>query len=728
MINTEDTAVMSTVLHEADEYLAAGYYEDPDASPLRRMARGLRRHFEHAPLPEWNGEVLYPTGHTSLPLNHAAVRFSYSFSLTLNTDRLADKIHASPNGAGEVLKAVESDLRNMYRIGWVAIPGEYSLGGGGYTHSIINFGRILREGLSGYAVRLERYAANNDDPNKADFYSAMQDVIEGLITLNYRIRNLIEAMVIADPDLKHPGLELLAALEQAPLNPARNFYEAIVGANLMWYVDGCDDLGRFDQDLGPYLEADLDRKPGKGVVSREDALSLVRMLWRNVDVNSGWNVALGGSDVNGNAAYNTLTELCLEAVAGLRRPNVALRVRQDMPDRIFDRAVEAIASGCGLPAMYNEEGYLNALPRIFPDIGADVAHYAFGGCTETMVHGRSNVGSIDGGLNLLGVLSETIRKHLPSVETFEAFMETALADIRDTLVRVIECVNKDQRLKAEFQPQPLRTLLIDDCLERGVEYNAGGARYNSGVINLGGLANVADSLAAIRDLVFGGRVSARDMIAALEADFDAAAGHDGVLRLIRSCPKFGNDDDRVDDIAVRVATEAFEEIRSHRTWRGDTTFEPACIMFVTYAFAGETVPATPDGRRSGEPVADSIGAMQGRDTHGPTAMLQSVAKLPLHDAIGTPIVNIRFARDLFNTHEGREKFKSIVRAYFAMGGMQLQVSVIDQAAICDAILHPDRHADLIVRIGGYSEYFNNLTPELKQSVLERTEHILSGQR
>ena len=334
---TEDTTTMSAVLHEAGEYLAAGYYDDPDASPLRRMARGLHRHFEHAPLPEWNGEALYPTGHTSLPLDcDAAVRFSYSFSLTLNTERLADKIHASPNGAAETLKAVESDLRDMYRIGWVAIPGEYSLGGGGYTHSIINFGRILREGLSGYAARLEGYAANNPDPQKADFYSAMQDVIEGLITLNYRIRDLIEAMVAANPALKDTGRGLLAALEQAPLNPAQTFYEAIVAANLMWYVDGCDDLGRFDQDLGPYLEADLGRESGRGVVGREEALSLVRTLWRNVDVNTGWNAALGGSDENGNAAYNTLTELCLEAVAGSRRPNVALRVRQDMPDRIFD--------------------------------------------------------------------------------------------------------------------------------------------------------------------------------------------------------------------------------------------------------------------------------------------------------------------------------------------------------------------------------------------------------
>ena len=148
-------------------------------------------------------------------------------------------------------------------------------------------------------------------------------------------------------------------------------------------------------------------------------------------------------------------------------------------------------------------------------------------------------------------------------------------------------------------------------------------------------------------------------------------------------------------------------------------------MFVTYAWAGQGVPATPDGRLRGEPIADSIGPMQGRDTRGPTAMLRSVCKLPLGDAIGTPILNLRLAPEILRTTEGRRKFEALVRSYFAMGGMQIQVTVVDGEVLRDAIAHPERHGDLIVRIGGYSEYFNNLSPELKASVLLRTEHDLS---
>jgi formate C-acetyltransferase len=192
--------------------------------------------------------------------------------------------------------------------------------------------------------------------------------------------------------------------------------------------------------------------------------------------------------------------------------------------------------------------------------------------------------------------------------------------------------------------------------------------------------------------------------------------------MLRACPKFGNDDDRVDALAVAVAEAAFDEVRRGRAWRGGAPFQPACIMFVTYADAGLPVPATPDGRRAGEPVADSIGPMQGRDRHGPTAMLRSVSKLPLGKATGTPILNIRVSPALLKAREGRDKFKALARAYFGMGGLQLQATVVDQEVLRDAIAHPERHGDLIVRIGGYSEYFNNLSPALKRAVMERTEY------
>ncbi|MCC6446511.1 MAG: hypothetical protein IT210_24040 [Armatimonadetes bacterium] len=705
-----------SLLHEAGEYLAAGYFEEPAASPVRRFSRGLRRHFERSPLPPYRGETLYPSGAASLPAGGSAVYFSYWSSLNVDSISLREKIEQSSGSPlSDVLREAGERLESLYGVG-SAIPIEYALGGRGYTHSIINYGRVLSEGLDGYSLRLERCASATDSPGKLDFYAAMRDLLAGLRALQGRTCEHIGETIRANPSCRQTGERLLSALGRVPREPASSFYEAMAAANFLWYLDGCDNLGRFDQDLGPYLEQDI----SGGRISRAGALELVRLLWRNVDANSGWNAAIGGTNHQGRPGYNLLTDLCLEAAAGMRRPSVALRVRKDMPDAVFERAALSIATGCGLPALYNEEAYLEALPHIFDGIGEDACLYAFGGCTETMVHGCSNVGSIDGGINLLSLLPGLVRDRLASSDSFETFLEAYLDSMREAIAEVAKGVNRDQRLKAENQPQPLRSLLIDDCLERGTEYNAGGARYNTGVINLGGLANVADSLAALKELVFEGEIPAADFLAALDSDF---TGCEPVRRLIQACPKFGNDDDRADAIAVRVAEAAFRAVRSHRAWRGNTPFEPACIMFVTYAGAGQVVKATPDGRRAGDPISDSIGPVQGRDTHGPTAMLASVGKLSLSAATGTPILNIRLAKELFATPEGRRKFRSLVRGFFDLGGMQIQVSVIDQAVLKDAIARPERHEDLIVRIGGYSEYFNRLSPELKISVLERTEHL-----
>jgi formate C-acetyltransferase len=185
--------------------------------------------------------------------------------------------------------------------------------------------------------------------------------------------------------------------------------------------------------------------------------------------------------------------------------------------------------------------------------------------------------------------------------------------------------------------------------------------------------------------------------------------------------RYGNDDPDVDTLAADVARFVFGEFLQRKAWRGGK-FLPSCIMFETYGHEGERVSATPDGRRAGEPIADSIGPHQGRDTNGPTAMLRSVTRLPLDLAVGTPVVNIRFSKAMFATAEHRQRVRELVQTYFKMGGMQLQVSVVDQEVLRDAIARPERHEDLIVRIGGYSTYFNRLSPELKQAVLERSVH------
>ena len=267
----------------------------------------------------------------------------------------------------------------------------------------------------------------------------------------------------------------------------------------------------------------------------------------------------------------------------------------------------------------------------------------------------------------------------------------------------------------------MRSLLIDDCIDNGREYNAGGARYNWSVVNVAGLANTIDSLAAVREVVFEKREKTGAEL--LEILMNNYKSEEVFLQRLAQCPRFGNDDERADEIARDISDFVFREFLRYAPWRGGK-FLASCLMFVTYAGAGEPVAATPDGRLAGAPLADSAGPYQGRDKNGPTAMLKSVAAIPHYLAPGTLVVNARFTKDFFTTDEGRAKIQDLVRTYFDMGGMQLQINVIDQEVLRDAIAHPEQYEDLIIRIGGYSEYFNRLSPALKQTVLERTEHGL----
>ena len=702
------------VLAELGEVFASGFFEAPGAPPVLRMARAVRRHLEQVPVPAWGGQDLYPAGAYSIWARDKVVFFTFSHSMGYNRSRLEVLRAEHPEHAG-VLDALDAAMSAYFKVG-SEIPQQFWVGGDGYTHSIPNYGRIIREGLSSYGDRIaERLlqARDQDDRNRVAFHEAMQDVLAGIAAFH---RRCLEAAAALDPGSGAGGGEALRALERVPLEPARTFYEGLVSENFIFYLDGCDSLGRFDQDLGELYERDL----ADGRLTAEDGERLVRQMWENVDANSGWNTALGGSLPDGSPAYNRLTLACLRAAKAIRRPNLALRVRRDMPEGLFDAALDTIASGCGLPALYNEEGYLSALRGFHLNIqDEDLVDFAFGGCTETMVHGKSNVGSLDAGLNLVAILAETLEQELVGAERFEALVEAFKDDVRAAIARLTDGVSRDQALKAQHQPQPVRSLLIDNCIDAGQEYNAGGARYNWSVINVGGLANVVDSLSAIRTLVFEqGEITGAELLAAMREDF---VGYEILLKRIQGCPRFGNDRSDADALAADLSGAVFGEFQRYAPWRGGK-FLPGCLMFTTYARAGEAVTATPDGRRAGEPIADSAGPVQGRDRSGPTALLNSVTKLAQGLAPGTLVVNARFARSMFDTRAQRNRLKGLIRTYFQNGGMQIQINVVDQAVLKDAIAHPERHEDLIVRIGGYSEYFNRLSPALKASVLERTEH------
>ena len=397
-------------------------------------------------------------------------------------------------------------------------------------------------------------------------------------------------------------------------------------------------------------------------------------------------------------------------------------MRPDMPDRIWDLAWDALASGNGQPAFYNEAGYLSALRAAGLGIREeDLSLWNGGGCTETMLHGCSNVGSLDAGFNLPLVLEQTLERVLAEEpESFAQVLAAYKTDLSAAIRTAANELNAYHAARARHRPQPVRSLLMDDCIERGLEFNAGGARYNWSVVNVAGLANVANSLEALGAVVFESQeASPAALLAALRRDF---AGSELLRQRLLRCARFGNDIASVDGLAVELADFVHREILAQPCRRGGK-FLPAHIQFETYAAAGSQVGATPDGRHARQPLADSAGPVQGCDRRGPTAMLKSVASLPLHLAAGTPVLNMRFSRKTLSG-EGRRRVRALIETYFKMGGMQLQISLLDRTELEDALAHPEQHENLIVRIGGYSTYFNRLSPELKQEVLKRTEYVV----
>lgn len=658
---------LSEKLRNAGEFYAAGLFESPERSIFYRYCCAFAGHFEHAAMSPYAGGKLYPCGRTIYRSSGCAVRPSFSYSIEADYAHLARLVP-------------EAEVPVRCEFAKTPIPRHpHTIGGDGYTHSFINYKRILAEGLNGYRRRVEALSPS-------DFRDGLLVLLAGIEA--YRQRCLAHLRENGgDPDL-------IAALEYTPNDPPKSAYDALVAWNFVYYVDGCDDIGRLDQNLYPYWRG-------------EDLRPVIRELFQNVDANDGWSGALGPD-------CNELTVQCIDAIHHIRRPNLQLRVTKDTPDEVWEAVYRSLATSCGQPALYNEEAFQKGLAEKFPEIPPeDRERLSFGGCTETMLEGLSCVGSDDAGLHTAWIFDRFMRSSFAIGEfaDFDALFSAFCRLVLKETVAMLEDVTVYRKARAKFRPQPVRTLLIDDCIDRQRDFNDGGARYAWSVSNVSGLINVIDSLLAIRTLVYEeARYTPETFMAALDA-------RDPVfLAEARRCPCWGVDDDRADKLGTALADviySAFDEVECYPSGK----YFPVSNQFTTTEEAGRMVGPTPDGRDPFTPTCDSFASVHGKDTAGPTALLNSVAKLPLEKVLGTPVMNLRIAKANLPT-----VLRPLTEAFFAGGGMQLQISSLSREEILDALAHPERHENLIVRVGGFSEYFNRLSPALKQDVLNRTEY------
>ena len=328
-----------------------------------------------------------------------------------------------------------------------------------------------------------------------------------------------------------------------------------------------------------------------------------------------------------------------------------------------------------------------------------------------MFEGLSAVGSDDAGMIIALIFSNYMRRSLSIDASYEEFYRGLVEEIRKEIAQTLDKLNEYRRTRALYRPAVVRTLLVEDCLDTLTEFNAGGARYVHSVINIAGVINVIDSLNVIRELIFEkAKYTPEEFLSLMDARDPQ------FLDDAKKCRSYGNDDDIADAVGTMLIsdiTDAFDQRKCYP--RGK--FYPVSNQFTTYTSAGKNIPATPDGRAANAPLCDSLGAIHGNDYKGATALLNSVSKLGLHKIIGTPITNIRLSKKHLPL-----VLKPLVCAFFEKGGMQLQVSCISREEIIDAMANPEKYQSLVVRVGGFSEYFNRLSPELQQTILERTEH------
>jgi formate C-acetyltransferase len=602
---------------------------------------------------------------------------------------------------------------------------------GGYTHNNPDIRRVVNEGFESIEAELNNELAAAFEPREVNLLKALKKYAEGVKAFHRRTQIALEEKAVSSGDARYR--QVASAFGNCFMKPSKTFLEGLLAVNFVWHLDGCDSIGRVDQVLGELWEKDL----ADGTLDIDFARSLIDEFYQSFDRFNGWNLQIGGYTPDGRDGCNKLTSELLDACIRnpLPRPNVAFRITSQTPEELLIKAMEALRNGAGKPALYNDELYVKTLLDM--DLGLtieDAREIGFGGCTETMIAGMSNVGSLEGTINLAQCLQLTLNDGFDPIAkkqigphtgklaefiSFDQFMSALKTQIEydiETFVKQNK-INLKRRF-TEGDPKLHRTLFTRDCVKKHKSFEAGGARYNWAILTYQGIAVIIDSLAAIKKLVFDEKqISAVDLLKALKANF---VGYEKLRGQLKAAPKYGNDIRYVDELGSEIMEFACRTILKHKTPRGGR-YIPSCIVFWTYFDAGTGVGATPNGRKAFEVLPDSIGPVAGADRKGPTAMLNSICKWPLHLAIGTPVMNIRLPKNILVDRVGIEKSIALIRTFFDKGGPQLQITVADSAEMRAAQDNPADHENLIVRIGGFSVYFNDINRELQDSVILRTE-------
>ena len=584
----------------------------------------------------------------------------------------------------------------------------------------------------------------------ADFYRSIIISMDGACAFMERYS------VLAGEMYEQTGKENLADVKRIchklSQEPPKTYQEAVQAVWFLYVILQMEgnassfSPGRMDQYLYPYYENS--RRDG---MTLEDALEITESLWLKFNQlvylrnsNSaryfagfpiGFNVAVGGQNEDGTDASNDLSYLFLQAQSHLLlpQPNLSLRIYKDSPQELLEHASRVIGLGSGMPQIFNDEAVIPALESHGVE-HSDAVNYAIVGCVELTTHGNTLAWSDAAMFNLLKVLELTINHgvdmltgektgldlgDLTTYQSFEELEEAYAKQIDYFSDRMVECVTKVEEMHEKLLPTPFLSSVIDNCMEQGRDVTKGGAKYNFAGVQAIQVANVADSLASIKSLVFERRtVSAERLLHALQTGFEG----EELLRaaLINKVPKYGNDVQWVDELGVKWVNYFADGLKKYRNRRGGI-YQMGLYTVSAHVPMGQNVGASADGRLPKDPLADGgVSAMYGRDRQGPTALLQSVAKLPFSKASNGTLLNMKFLPQFFATDEGIRKFTELLRAVCALGISHIQFNVLNEKDLRAAQKHPEQYRSLTVRVAGYTAYFTELAPDLQDEIIART--------
>lgn len=662
------------------------------------------------------------------------------------------------------------ELRDLQDASLIKATGNLTSGD---AHIAVDFYKILGTGLNAYLSEVEKFKTRLDisrpgDVKKLHFYRAVDISIKAFSSFITRYSILAEEMAAREKDsyrrqeLEHISLNC----RHISGNPPQTFYQAL---QLTWFVQlvlqiesngHSVSLGRLDQYLWPFYDRDLK----EGTINEEFASELLENTWiKLLSVNKirPWshtrfsaggplyqNVTIGGQTADGTDAVNGLSWLILGSVARMRltQPNLSVRFHRNINEDFLGECIRVISLGFGMPAFNNDEVVIPGLLNLGVE-REDAYNYSAIGCIEIAVPGKWGYRCTGMSfLNLMRVLlaamndgfdtyaGKTFHKgtgHFSAFRSFDELMAAWKHQVKYYALKTVEVDTAVDLALEEHVPDILCSAFVEDCIGRGKTIKEGGSKYDFVSGLQVGIANLGNALAAIKKLVFEEkRIAKEELLAALESDFAGQQGEKIRHMLLNLSPKYGNDDDYVDNLLLEAYTAFIDEIEKYKTTRYGRgpvgcRYYPGTSSISANVPNGAVVPATPDGRKAWTPVAEGSSPTSGTDVKGPTAVFKSVSKLPAGRIMGGVLLNQKLSPSALGSESDRKKLASLLHTFFAdLHGWHVQYNIVSRETLLAAKREPEKYRDLIVRVAGYCAFFTTLSPDTQDDIIARTEQTV----